>query len=279
MSDLQFNKLAGATLATGLAIVGLTIVSDMIFEPEVAEKAGYAVAVAETVDAGGGAGPELPPDWGTVLPIANVAAGATVSNKCQSCHNFEQGGANGIGPNLWNVLGRDAGSVPGFAYSPGMVAHPAWDYANMDAFLLAPQRHIEGTKMSFVGLKKQDDRIAVIAYMRSMASSPPPIPAPNPAAAAAAAPDPGAGPTPTDDSNSTSLEGAEGTTGVVQGTSDRAAAGGAAQGGGVAGQTPSAGVGQAPNQDRSNPGGTGEGATGQDSVRQSGQGGGQSTQR
>jgi cytochrome c len=237
--------------------------------------------VAEVAEEGGG-GPEAPPDWGTVLPAANVATGATVAKKCVSCHVFEKGGANGTGPALWGVLGRDAGAVPGFAYSPAMVAHPAWDYAAMDAFLAAPQKYIEGTKMSFVGLKKQEDRIAVIAYMRSMADAPAPIPAPNPAAAAAAvaaAPAAGAGPTPTQDNNSTSLEGAEGTAGLVAGQSDRAAAGGAARSGGVAGQAPNAGPGQAANQDRSNPGGTGDGPTGQDSVRQSGQGAGQSSQR
>jgi cytochrome c len=280
MSDLQFNKIAGAVLATGLTIVTLGVVSEEIFRSDVAEKPGYAIAVAEVAEEGAAA--EAPPDWGTVLPAANVATGASVAKKCVSCHVFEKGGANGTGPALWGVLGRDAGAVPGFAYSPNMVAHPAWDYENMDAFLKAPQRYIEGTKMSFVGLKKQEDRIAVIAYMRSMSDTPQPIPAPNPAAAAAAAgaalAAAGAGPTPTQDNNSTSLEGTEGTAGVVAGASDRAAAGGAAISGGVAGQAPNTGVARAANQDRSNPGGTGTGPTGADSVRQSGQGSGQSTQ-
>jgi cytochrome c len=276
MSDLQFNKIAGALLATGLAIVGLNIVSEGVFAPDQAEKPGYAIQVAEVEEAGG-AGAEAPPDWGTVLPAANVAMGATVSKKCVSCHTFDKGGANGTGPNLWGVLGKDAGSVPGFAYSPAMVAHGPWTYEEMDAFLLAPQRHIEGTKMSFVGLKKQEDRINIIAYLRSMSDAPPAIPAPNPAAAAGAAA--AAGPAAaTDDANATSLEGTEGTAGVVAAESDRAAAGGAALGGGVAGQAPNTGPARAANQDRSNPGGTGTGPTGQDSVRQSGQGGAQSTQ-
>jgi cytochrome c len=279
MSDLQFNKIAGAVLATGLAIVGLNVVSEGLFAPDVAEKQGYAIAVAEVAEGGEAGAPAGPPDWGTVLPAANVATGASVAKKCVSCHSFEKGGPNGTGPALWGVLGRDAGVVPGFAYSPAMVAHPAWDYDKMDAFLLAPQRYIEGTKMSFVGLKKQEDRIAIIAYMRSMGDAPPPIPAPNPAAVAAAAPVAGAGPTPTQDNNSTSLEGAEGASGLVEGVqTDRAAAGGAALGGGVAGQAPATGPARAANQDRSNPGGTGTGPTGQDSIRQSGQGAGQSTQ-
>jgi cytochrome c len=238
--------------------------------------------VAEVAEDGGGA-PEGPPDWGTVLPVANanISMGANVSKKCVSCHVFEKGGANGTGPALWGVLGRDAGSMPGFAYSEPMQAHGAWNYDELDKFLAAPQQYIPGTKMSFVGLKKQDDRINLIAYLRTMTDSPPAIPAPNPAAAAAAvaaAPAPGAGPTPTQDNNSTSLEGAEGTRGLVEGAqTDRSAAGGAAISGGIAGQAPNTGPGRAANQDRSNPGGTGTGPTGQDSIRQSGQGAGQST--
>jgi cytochrome c len=279
MSDLQFNKIFGAALATGLAIVGLNVISEGIFAPDIAEKPGYAIAVVEE-EAAGAAGPELPPDWGTVLPAANVATGATVSKKCVSCHVFEKGGPNGTGPGLWGVLGADAGAHPGFAYSEAMVAHGPWTYDEMDKFLAAPQRHIPGTKMSFVGLKNQQDRINIIAYLRSMHDAPPAIPAPDPSRApgAAAAPAAGAGPTPTDDNNSTSLEGTEGTAGVVEGSSDRTAAGGAALGGGVAGQAPTTGPARAPNQDRSNPGGTGTGPTGQDGIRQSGQGGGQSTQ-
>ena len=286
MSDLQFNKIAGAVLATGLAIVGLNIISEGIFAPDHAAKPGYVIAVAETAEGGDAGAAAGPPDWGTVLPAANVAMGATVSKKCASCHSFEKGGANGTGPNLWSVVGRDAGTHAGFAYSEPMVAHGAWDYDALDAFLAAPQKVVPGTKMSFVGLKKQDDRIALIAYLRSMADAPPAIPAPDPARAAggngapSAAPAPGAGPVPTQDNNSTSTEGAEGTRGLVAGAqSDRAAAGGTvAGGGGMMGQAPQSGVAQAPTQDRSNPGGTGTGPTGvAGSVRQSGQGGAQST--
>ena len=285
MSDLQFNKIFGAALATGLVVVGLNVVSDAIFAPDLAEKPGYAIQVAETAEGGGEEAEAGPPDWGTVLPAANVAMGATVSKKCVSCHVFEKGGANGTGPGLWGVMGKPSGVHPGFAFSEAMVAHgktTPWTFDEMYAFLKAPQKHIPGTKMSFVGLRKPEDRINIIAYMNSMSDTPLPIPAPDPSRApgAAAAAGPAvaaAGPTPTQDANSTSLEGTEGAVGVVQGSSDRQAAGGAAVGGGVAGQAPASGVGAAPNADRSTPGGTGTGPTGQDGIRQSGQGGAQST--
>ena len=202
MSDLSFNKVAGAVLATGLAIVGLRELSAGVFSDEHVAKPGYAVEVTE--DTGGAAAaPDVPPDWGTVLPTADVAAGEAVFAKCKSCHNADNGGANGTGPNLWGVVGRAPASHPGFAYSDGMKAfaakQPIWDYEHIYEFVKGPQAYVAGTKMTFVGLKQQQDRINVIAYLHSQGSTLP-IPAPKPAAAAApeatapagAAPAPGA---------------------------------------------------------------------------------------
>jgi len=197
MSDLTFNKIAGAVLATGLAIVGLTQVTSRVFEPEQPKTPGYAVEVAAEA-AGGGEVADNPPDWGTVLPTADVAAGAAVFEKCKSCHNADNGGANGTGPNLWGVEGRKPGSHPGFAYSSGMTdfggKQPVWDYDHIYEFIKNPQKYIAGTKMTFVGLKKPEDRIAVIAYLHQQGGTLP-IPKPDPSRApGAAAPAAGAAP-------------------------------------------------------------------------------------
>ncbi|MBT9473273.1 MAG: cytochrome c family protein [Pseudomonadota bacterium] len=189
MSDLTFNKVAGAVLATGLAIVGLREISTGVFAPHEVEKPGYAIEVAEEASAGG-AVVEAPIDWGTVLPVADVKAGEAVFAKCKSCHTIDAGGPNGTGPNLHGTLGKKPGTHPGFAYSPAMVEHGAkvgvWGYEEISEFIKAPQKHVSGTKMTFVGLKKPEDRIAVIAYLHSEGSTLP-FPAPNPAAAAAPA--------------------------------------------------------------------------------------------
>ncbi|HEV2533038.1 cytochrome c family protein [Phenylobacterium sp.] len=188
MSDLTFNKIAGAVLATGLAVVGLGQLSSGVFSKEPPAKPGYAVEVAADTSEGGAAAAETPPDWGTVLPKADVAAGEQVFAKCQSCHSLT---ANGTGPNLTGVEGRKPGTEAGFSYSPAMQAfggkQPIWDYEHLFEYLKNPQAYVSGTKMTFVGLKKPEDRINVIAFLHTKGSSLP-IPAPNPAAAAAAAP-------------------------------------------------------------------------------------------
>ena len=195
MSDLTFNKIAGAALATGLAIIGLGQLSAGVFGSEKPAKPGYLVEVAE--EGGGGAAVvETLPDWGTVLPTADVEAGKAVFAKCSSCHSIAQGGPNGTGPDIWGVEGRKPGSHPGFAYSTSMTEFGAkqaiWDYDSLYEFIKAPAKYMPGTKMTFVGLKKPEDRINVIAYMKSQGGTLP-IPAPDPsrapgAAAAAAAP-------------------------------------------------------------------------------------------
>jgi cytochrome c len=199
MSDLTFNKVAGAVLATGLALVGLKAVSGGVFAPQHVEKPGYLVEVQ--LEEGGAAAVDAPIDWGTVLPTADIAAGEAAFNKCKSCHTVDAGGPNGTGPNLFGVVGRKPGGVGGFAYSQAMTdlagRVPVWNDEELSKFLAAPQRYLPGTKMTFVGLKKAEDRINTIAYLRSKGGNLP-VPAPNPAAAAApaAGADPNASPAP-----------------------------------------------------------------------------------
>lgn len=201
MSDLTFNKIAGAVLATGLAIVGLRELSAGVFEPGHPEKAGYAVEVAEEGGEGGAAADTLP-DWGVVLATADVAAGEAIFAKCKSCHSIQQGGPNGTGPDLWGVVGRKPGTHGGFAYSSAMTEfgakQAAWDYDHLYEFIKGPQKYIAGTKMTFVGLKKPEDRVNLIAYLKSQGGTLP-VPAPDPsrapgAAEAAPAAAPGAAP-------------------------------------------------------------------------------------
>ncbi|ADK99911.1 hypothetical protein MMB232_00535 [Brevundimonas subvibrioides] len=196
--DLKLNKIFGAGLATAFAILMVQQVSQAVYTTETPEKAGYFVNAPEEA-AAGAEEVELMPDWGTVLPVADLAAGEAAFARCQGCHNVAQGGANGTGPNLYGVVGGPVMHAAGFAYSDAMAAHkaeaPTWGYDELDQFLLAPAKYVPGTKMSFAGLRDTEARVNLIAYLRSQGSGGYAIPAPDPTRQpGAAAPAEGAAP-------------------------------------------------------------------------------------
>lgn len=203
MSDLQFNSIAGAVLASVLGVMAVGTISEGVLEPHYPAKAGYLPEVQET-SSGGPAAPEAPPDFGTLFAdpaqLADlVAHGQRVHAVCISCHNFDAGGPNGTGPNLHDVFGRHAGTHPGFSYSPAMVSFgQVWSYDTLNTYLTSPQSEVRGNKMAFAGIRNTNDRVALIAFLRSLSPNAPPLPAPNPAptqAAAGAAPPAAGAPT------------------------------------------------------------------------------------
>jgi cytochrome c len=201
--DDRFNTAAGWVLFAGIIALGSSIASGLYFHadaPEHSEKMGYFIEGAEE-GAGDGAAAY---DLGTVLAAADPAAGEKLFAKCTACHTVAQGGANGIGPNLWGVMGQPIGKhVAGYAYSSALSGHGGnWDYANMDAWLKSPKAFANGTKMSFAGMSKPEDRANIMAYLKANGGGPDfpaPVAADVPANAAAAGDEavpPGAGPGP-----------------------------------------------------------------------------------
>ena len=190
--DLKWNKIAGAVLGTVFVILVVEEGTAFIYHNEAPEKMGYFVDAPE--EAAGGAAEEavLPPDWGTILPTADLAAGEAAFARCKSCHTVDAGGANGIGPNLFGVVGGPVMHASGFAYSDAMQAHkgeaPAWGLDELDQFLTAPGRYVPGTKMSFAGIRDTQTRVNLIAWLRSQGSGGMAIPAPDPARQPGAAP-------------------------------------------------------------------------------------------
>jgi cytochrome c len=199
MDSFEWNKIAGAVLGTLLFVVAVRIATGFIFEVKEPAKPGYVVQGVEA-PAGGtqtAAVEETLPDWGTVLPKADVADGKSISTRCEQCHDLSKGGPNKIGPNLWGVVGRPRASHPGFDYSAAMKAKGgSWSYDELFKFLKSPGAYIQGTKMSFAGLPNPKDRINLIAYLRTDMDSPAPIPPPQPAKAAAPAQTPANGKAP-----------------------------------------------------------------------------------
>ncbi len=142
-------------------------------------------AIAASADAG--AAPAAPPpDLGTLLASADPAKGASAARTCGSCHTFDQGGPDRIGPNLWAIVGRDIGGRGGFAYSKAIAAQPGtWTYAELDRYLASPARAIPGNKMAFGGIRRAPDRANLLAYLGSLNAVRAPYPAPKPEAAGA----------------------------------------------------------------------------------------------
>jgi len=197
MDSFEWNKIFGGVLGALLFVAALNILVDEFMTPEKPASGGMTVAVTETPTSGNGGAPEAKPDWGTVLPTADAAAGEKIHQRCLQCHDFTKGGPNKIGPNLWGVVGNKRAHEPTFSYSGAMqTAGGTWGYDELDAFLTNPRAAIPGTKMTFAGLSKQTDRINLIAWLRQQSDSPLAIPAPKPASAAPAATGPdGEGPT------------------------------------------------------------------------------------
>ena len=182
MSD-RFNTAAGWALFAGIVALGGAIVSSKIFHEERPEKMGYAI---EGVEAEGEAGAASGPGLNTLLASADVAAGEKVFAKCAACHTVNQGGANGIGPNLYATVGEEIGhGKAGFAFSEALKGKGgSWTFEALDHWLKSPREFAPGTKMTFAGLGNPDDRANLIAWLNTQGSNLP-LPAADAAPAAA----------------------------------------------------------------------------------------------
>lgn len=166
--DNRTNTIAGWVLAGCVAALGLSIASGMYYHSERPENMGYPIEGVEE----GGAGGEAEVPIATLLASADLAAGEATFAKCAACHTINQGGANGIGPNLWGVLGKPHGHLPGFAFSDALTSIPGnWDFESMSAWLASPRRYAPGTKMTFAGLSNPQERANLIAWMNTQGSN------------------------------------------------------------------------------------------------------------
>lgn len=192
MTSWDMNKVIGAVLATILFVLAIKmIVIPIVFYAPPPAKPGYIVqGVEETTGASTSQAPaeEAIPDWGTVLPKADAAAGQQTAQVCAQCHDWSKGGPDKIGPNLWGVVGRPRASHGSFSYSSAMSAsHDPWTFDKLFVYLKSPASMVPGTKMTFAGLRSAQQRINLLAYLRTQSDNPLPIPAPSPAKAAAPA--------------------------------------------------------------------------------------------
>lgn len=167
------NTIAGWVLGAGIAALGSSILWGTIFHAETPEagKQGYAIEGVEASGEAGGAAAGPPIE--TLLATADAAKGEAVFKKCMACHTIESGGANGIGPNLHGVLGEAVGAGhAGFAFSDALKSKGGtWTWQAMNEWLTSPKKFAPGTKMTFAGLGKAEDRANVMVYLNSQGAN------------------------------------------------------------------------------------------------------------
>ena len=181
MDSFEINKIIAAVLLTALIVIGIGKFTDILFHVEKPKQSAYKVEGLDVAKSTSSA--EVSEkvaeivDIKALLAMGDLAHGEKVFKKCSACHMIAAGGKNMIGPNLWNVIGRTAGSVNDYKYSKAMVAYgKEWSFEEMNSYLIKPQAYIKGTKMAFAGLRKEKDRASVILYMNSKGNNPKPLP-------------------------------------------------------------------------------------------------------
>ncbi len=181
MDSFEINKIIAAILLTALIVIGIGKFADIMFHVEKPKESAYKIEgidIASTSTSNEKSEKVVEVvDIKVLLAMGDLGHGEKVFKKCSACHQIAAGGKNMIGPNLWSVIGRTAGSVSDYKYSKAMVAYgKEWTFEEMNAYLIKPQAYIKGTKMAFAGLRKEKDRASVILYMNSKGDNPKPLP-------------------------------------------------------------------------------------------------------
>ena len=180
MDSFEINKIVAAILMVALLVIGIGKLSNIIFYVDKPETPAYVVEVEQasvnstqqTSDT-----TEEKIDISSLMAMGDIATGEKVFKKCAACHSIVKGGKNNIGPALYNVVGRQVGSITDYKYSKALSEYnKEWTIEELNGYLIKPAKWIKGTKMAFAGLRKEKDRASVIKYLNQNSDSPLPLP-------------------------------------------------------------------------------------------------------
>ena len=174
MSSFEWNKVIASVLTAMIVAMVTGIVAQMIVHPAHLEKAAYLPPGAEGGEAAAPAEAAAAPEKPQPIDMAKADPkhGEQIAKVCLQCHTFGKGEPNKIGPNLFGVVGdnENIATVPGYTFSSALLADKdkKWDPDELNVWLWKPQVFAHGTKMTFAGLPKAQDRADVIAYLQSL---------------------------------------------------------------------------------------------------------------
>ncbi len=178
MSEIELNKIFAAVLIGGLAVMLSGFFADVLIYPKKLDEPAYPIeGVESAVDPRASAKPQKPDPILGMIASADISRGEKLSRQCAACHSFDKGGPNAVGPNMWDVVGAPKGAKEGYSYSSALAGFGGeWDYLALNYFLWKPKEYIPGTKMNYIGLKKPEDRAAIVAWLRTLADEKEPLP-------------------------------------------------------------------------------------------------------
>ena len=181
MSGLEVNKILASIIFAVLIVTLIGHFGDLIIDTEHHDQKETAYKI--DVDEGISTESSTVKKEEIIEPISALLASASLENgeklfkKCATCHNYEKGGANKVGPQLWNLINRPKANVDGFAYSKALAEFGGeWTYEELAEFLYKPKKYIKGTKMNFAGIKKVKDRADIVYFLRAQSDNPIPLP-------------------------------------------------------------------------------------------------------
>lgn len=176
--NIKANMAMAALVSAGIIAWVSGFAAEVVVAPKQLKEDAVKVEVAATTGAAGPAAAAGPEPVLEMIATADVERGKSVAKACAACHTFDNGGKNGVGPNLFGIVGRKKDSVAGYAYSGALVKQggDTWTYAELAKFLWKPKAYAPDTKMTYAGIKKPEDRAAVMAYLRTIAGAPHALP-------------------------------------------------------------------------------------------------------
>ncbi len=170
--NMSMNVIFAGILIAGIVGMLAGFISRQVVTPEFPHEDAFLIEVTESAGGGGSGGPSGPEPILGLLASADLAKGEALSKQCAACHDFTSGGPDRVGPNLYGLVGRTKGTHGGFAYSDDMKAKGGtWTFEDLNHFLWKPKSFVAGTKMNFIGLKKPEDRAAMIAWLNTHGSN------------------------------------------------------------------------------------------------------------